>query len=168
MRTLAVLLGLALGITGDPTTSTVEQNARPVPAAAGIQVASPTPATGQSDNACPVSPPIRDRPPDDPHASSFANPNGIWYANDERTLWAWWWGKRSTGGYKVLWVRPVGAQLKVSGRRLDGDAGPLRAQIPAGYRYTYQASGLEFSTSGCWEIEATAGEARVKFVVRIP
>jgi hypothetical protein len=118
---------------------------------------------------CEVSRAVADRPPDDPHASTFASPNATWYANDERTLWAWWWGKTSTGDYKVLWVRPVGAELKVSGRRLDADALTLQARIPDGYsRYSYQASGLVFPSSGCWEVVASAGDARLKFVVRIP
>ena len=117
---------------------------------------------------CEVSRPVADRPPDDPHASSFASPNAIWYANDERTLWAWWWGKTSTGGYKVLWLRPVGAELKIGGQRLDGEAPGLRAQIPDGYRHSFQASGITFPSAGCWEVVASAGDARLKFVVRIP
>lgn len=117
---------------------------------------------------CRISQPVDDRPPDDPHASSFVSPNGTWYANDDRTVWAWWWGKTASGGYKVLWVRPVGAQLKISGQRLDGDAPALRTQIPDGYRHSFQASGITFPNAGCWEVVASAGDARLKFVVRIP
>ena len=118
---------------------------------------------------CPVSQSVKDRPPDDPGASSFASPGATWYANDDRTLWAWWWGKRSVGDYKILWIRPRGAELQVTGRRLDGDAGPLTASIPNGYSaHTYQASGIGFPTSGCWEVTATAGNANLRFVVRIP
>ena len=133
-------------------------------------IATVTPAgqAGQPDNSCPISHAVKDRPPDDPHASTFASPGAIWYANEERTLWAWWWGKRSVGDYKVLWVRPTGAQLKVTGRRLDGDASSLTAQIPDGYRHTFQASGLNFPTAGCWEVLASADNAKLRFVVRIP
>ena len=46
---------------------------------------------------CEVSPTVSDRPPDDPAASTFASPGGTWYANADRTLWAWWWGKRHNG-----------------------------------------------------------------------
>jgi len=123
----------------------------------------------QSADACPVSQSVKDRPPDDPHASTFASRGATWYANDERTLWAWWWGKRSVGGYKILWVRPTGAQLKITGRRLDGDAPPLSAEIPNGYQqYSYQASGVNFPTAGCWEVLASANDAKLRFVVRIP
>ena len=117
---------------------------------------------------CEVTKPVQDRPPDDPHASSFQSPGAIWYANRDRTLWAWWWGRTSTGGYKVLWVRPVGSELKVEGRRLDGPADPLIARIPDLYPWTYQASGLSFPAEGCWRVEATAGTASLTFVVRIP
>jgi hypothetical protein len=119
---------------------------------------------------CRASRPVSDRPPNDPHASSFASPNGTWYANEERTLWAWWWGRTSAGDYKVLWVRPIGAQLNIGGRRLDAntEASALTAHIPSGYPYSYQASGISFPKGGCWEIEATAGDARLKFVVRVP
>jgi hypothetical protein len=119
-------------------------------------------------NGCPVSQPVRDRPPDDPHASSFASPGGSWYANAERTVWAWWWGKRSFGDYKVLWVRPVGAKLQIAGRRLDGEAPPVEAAIPDGYPYTYQATAIAFPEPGCWQVEGTAGAARLTFIVSIP
>jgi hypothetical protein len=122
----------------------------------------------QAEHVCTVSEPVQDRPPDDPAASSFASPNGTWYANEARTMWAWWWGKRSVGDYKVLWVRPVGAQLKISGRRLDGESPPLAANIPSGYPYTFHATAIAFPSSGCWQVEGTAGDARLTFVVRIP
>jgi hypothetical protein len=123
---------------------------------------------GQTENICTVSETVTDRPPDDSHASSFASPNGTWYANEDRTLWAWWWGRTSVGDYKVLWVRPVGANLAITGRRLDGDAPPLSARIPDGYRQTFQATGITFPGAGCWQVEGTAGAARLTFVVRIP
>ena len=128
----------------------------------------PVPVVQTKTAECAVSQPVKDRPPDDPGASSFASPNGTWYANEDRTLWAWWWGKTSTGGYKVLWVRPVGADLQIEGRRLDADAPAPTAFIPDGYRQTFQATGITFPTAGCWEVLGSAGEARLKFIVRIP
>jgi hypothetical protein len=56
-------------------------------------------------------------------------------------------------------VRPVGAQLKIAGRRLDAESAPLTTNIPDGYaRVTNHATSLSFRSSGCWRIEATAGE----------
>jgi hypothetical protein len=89
------------------------------------------------------------------------------FANDSRTLWAWWWGRTYTGGYKVLWVRP-GRSLSVTGRRLDGASRPLTADIPAGYSNTYQASGLYFPEPGCWQVDARASGQTLRFVVRVP
>ena len=122
---------------------------------------------GFSNGVCTESRTVRERPPDDPNASSFASPGGIWYANDSRTLWAWWWGRTSDGGYKVLWVRP-GQVLNVTGKRLDGTGAALKANIPGGYDYSFQASGLYFPSAGCWQVDATAGGQSLRFVVRIP
>jgi hypothetical protein len=127
MRLLPVLLGVAV-----VTLWTMRSHAvQPDPlfdVAAGDDLhtfVSEEAGIGRTDNTCTVSEPVADRPPDDPYASSFATPNGTWYANQDRSLWAWWWGKRSAGDYKVLWVRPTGAQLQIIGRRIDGDAPPL-------------------------------------------
>src|SRR5262245_43726940 len=78
---------------------------------------------------CPVTTAVRDQPPPDPLADPF--PRALWYINSDRTIWAGWDAAHLRVGHnKVLWVRPQGTQLKVSGRRLDGVAGPLRARIP--------------------------------------
>jgi|SRR5579872_6626352 len=127
----------------------------------------PSQTAGYRNGVCTESPTVRDRPADDPNASSFASPAGTWYANDSRTLWAWWWGRMSNGGYKVLWVRP-GLALNVTGTRLDGTTGPLKADLPGGYFSSFQASGLYFPTAGCWEVDARAGGQSLRFVVRIP
>jgi hypothetical protein len=124
------------------------------------------PQPGFAAGVCTESPHVRDRPPDDPGASSFASPGATWFANDSRTLWAWWWGKMSDGGYKVLWVRP-GRALKVTGTRLDATSAPLRADIPSGYDDSFQASGLYFPGPGCWQVDATASGQTLRFVVRI-
>jgi len=67
-----------------------------------------------------------------------------------------------------LWVRPVGSELRIDARRLDGDAGPAAVTIPGGYPWTYQASGLVFSTPGCWQITGTAGGRTLQFTLSIP
>src|SRR5580658_8923748 len=75
------------------------------------------PTAGFSNGVCTESLKVSDRPPDAPGASSFASPGGIWYANDSRSLWALWWGKTYSGSYKVLWVRPQGETISVTGKR---------------------------------------------------
>jgi hypothetical protein len=119
------------------------------------------------DRVCTVTNVAADKPRDDPGADSFAGMD--WYSNTDRTMWAHWWGRRSNGEYKVLWIRPVGAQLKIIGRRLDGESAPLTANIPDGYaRVTYHATSLYFPSPGCWRIEATAGEHALAFVINVP
>ena len=55
----------------------------------------------------------------------------------------------------------------MSGRRLDATAPPLTARIPCCYPTGFQATGLIFPTSGCWEIKATAGSSELTFVVEV-
>jgi hypothetical protein len=65
--------------------------------------------------------------------------------------WPWWRGVRGT--------------LRIEGRRLNGDAAPLRAEIPAAYGLVgFQPSGLIFPTEGCWEITGRVGDASLTFV----
>jgi hypothetical protein len=68
----------------------------------------------------------------------------------------------------VLWVKPAGSQFTVQGRRLDGAAGPLGADLPNGYEsMDYQAAGISFPSAGCWEIEARANTTTWRFVVSV-
>jgi hypothetical protein len=122
---------------------------------------------GYVNGVCHTSPTVKDRPPDDPNADTFASPGGTWYADRDRTIWAWWWGRRSDGSYKALWVRPKGSTLIVTGRRLDGPSSPLKADI-ARSNYTFETSGLTFPKPGCWEVNASDAGKTLRFVVAIP
>ena len=66
------------------------------------------------------------------------------------------------------WRRERGQPLTIEGRRLDGPAPPLGADIPEGYDELYfQATGLIFPTEGCWEVTGRAGDASLTFVVLV-
>ena len=61
--------------------------------------------------------------------------------------------------------------LRISGRRLDAAAPPLRDDVPDGYGSTgFQASGVHFPTEGCWEVTGDLGTATtlsfVTFVIK--
>jgi hypothetical protein len=115
---------------------------------------------------CPVTPTVREEPARDPNADPFGP--GPWYVNADRTLWTWAGSETGTWvsggrGNKVMWIRPRGTRLEVSGRRLDGDAAPMKASIPGGYFFTFQATGLYFPAPGCWEVTARAGASEIRF-----
>ncbi len=120
--------------------------------------------TAQAETGCPVTPPTTERPAD-ANTASFSR---AWYRSPDGMIWAsqsehWFAGD----GNKVLWAKPSGSRLRVSGRRIDGPAPPLEAQLPDGYPGGYQASGLLFAISGCWEITAQADNSLLRFVAAV-
>jgi hypothetical protein len=129
-------------------------------------VAPGTEATEQP-SACPVTEAIRAEPPRDPNADPFGT--GPWYVNTDRSIWAWDAIRMVAGpkGNKVLWIRPQGTQLTISGRRLDANASPATATIPCCYPTGFQATGLAFPTEGCWQISAKAGSSALTFITRV-
>lgn len=71
-------------------------------------------------------------------------------------------------GMKFGWQRSVPGLLKITGRRLDAPAPPLRAEVSVdgaepGFVPTY----LIFSTPGCWEVTGKAGDASLTFVTKV-
>ena len=68
-------------------------------------------------------------------------------------------------GYKIGWFRPVGSELIITGRRLDAEAPPLEAETGCCYPTRFQASGVYFSTEGCWELNVQAENRKLSFVV---
>ncbi len=120
--------------------------------------------TDQSEN-CPASTPTIATPPDSAHRDPL--PHGAYFVSADELIWAtveqW-----RVGSLKVRWVKPLGSQLVVRGRRLDGNAAPLWARIDDGYVGDFQTSWLTFPTSGCWEVEARADGSFLQFVLYVP
>jgi hypothetical protein len=128
-------------------------------------------------SACATSPHVIGYPEGGPRG------NNDWYANADRTIWATFWGWDFVGlgpleaypreGYvatrKVLWYKPIGAPLIVTGRRLDGAAPPLLYDIANVRRLLgrIQPSRLDFPTAGCWEVDAKAGSSELLFIVQV-
>jgi hypothetical protein len=68
-------------------------------------------------------------------------------------------------GMKFGWWRQVSGYLRITGRRLDAPAPPLRADVSAGYGRTgFQASGVSFPTEGCWEVTGKVRQTTLTFV----
>jgi hypothetical protein len=127
-------------------------------------------------NSCPVSPNVADYPAEGPAV------RGGYFANSDRTIWATFWGwdfvrrtitptpelRGAVNGTKVLWVKPSGYKIVVTGRRIDGEAPPLEySTADPGRLDKIQPSGLYFPTTGCWEVTAKAGSSELRFVVLI-
>ena len=71
-------------------------------------------------------------------------------------------------GMKFGWLRGVSGQLRITGRRLDAVAPPLRAQVPDGYGDRgFQATYVIFPTPGCWEVTGRVGNSSVTFVTKV-
>ncbi len=120
-------------------------------------------ADGVPKNTCPVTEPEIAQPADDPNADPF--PRGPWFINQNRTLWAGWDAARlSTGGNKVLWIKPHGADLQITARKLGAHGTEFEASVPCCYRSGFHATGLHFAAEGCWEISAAAGGEEIRFV----
>ena len=152
----------------------------PLGACAAMRIAEPTPPSNTpivpftetaSANACPLTEPAWAKPPED---SAVQNPPeyGYYFINEDSSIWASaWWTKqdenylRAGEDIKVGWFRPAGAELEVTGQRLDGDAPSLEFHAPCCYPTRFQASGLGFPTPSCWEVIAKAEDRKLSFVV---
>ena len=83
-----------------------------------------------------------------------------WQAKDEKNPF-----RAGEEGNKIGWFRPAGAELVITGKRLDAEAPPLEAEATCCYPTRFQASGVYFPTEGCWEITAQAEARKLSFVV---
>jgi hypothetical protein len=137
----------------------------------------------RATSSCPASQAVHGSAPPDPNVDSSrtAASIGDWYINSDRTIWA---GPIPTGGWpsggalssggggavkgqKTYWVRPAGQPLVITGRRIDGPAPALEANIPCCYSTGFQIVALFFPTEGCWEVSAAAGDRELVFVTQV-
>ena len=91
----------------------------------------------------------------------------------------WWWAPRAPGGpiwtQKIFWGtvdfdhhKKEDYDLKVTGRRLDGDAPPLlvdRVTNALSEPHDYMLSGVYVPAPGCWEITGDRRGQKLSFVV---
>jgi hypothetical protein len=129
-------------------------------------------ACSGAQSACPLTEAVWIKPPED---SAVLNEPafGYYFVNEDQSIWAsaWWTEneefplRAGDEGNKLGWFRPAGAELVITGQRLDGDAPLLEAEIPCCYPTRFQATGLYFPTEGCWEVNAKAEDRELSFVV---
>jgi len=122
-------------------------------------------ACGADRNSCSVSEPVWALPPDD-QAVNDPPAYGYYFINGDQSIWAsaWWAGEEENYLHATA---DGGAELKITGHRLDSDVSALEADIPCCYPTRFQATGLYFPTDGCWEVTAKAEESILTFIVRV-
>ena len=129
---------------------------------------------GNAAKACLLTEPLWLKPPED---AAFPDPPAYsdYFVNEDRSIWASasWAIEEEYGTnvfrewIKVGWFRPAGAELVITGQRLDREAPPLEGQASCCYPTRFQASGLHFPTEGCWKVTAKAAESELWFIVWI-
>lgn len=122
-------------------------------------------AQSNAPSDCVLTQPIKDEPPKDPNADRFGF--RFWHVNADRTIWVQSQDWVARSGHKVIWIRPQGTQLEVTGRRLDSKASPLEICIPCCYTTGFQVTGMRFPAAGCWEITAKAGNSELRFIIKV-
>jgi hypothetical protein len=71
-------------------------------------------------------------------------------------------------GWKFPWWRLVRGQLMITGKRLDAPAPPATSYVPYGYGdIGFQASGVTFSSEGCWQITGKVDRTSLTFVTLV-
>ena len=68
---------------------------------------------------------------------------------------------------KFGWWRAGSGKIRISGRRLDASAPPLRAHVPDGYGLGFQATGLTFPTTGCWRVTGRYLKSQISFTLLV-
>ena len=137
--------------------------------------ASETPEVGETVECTPTAP-NGSTPPGEVPSDTFFGNGELWTTLWEEGTVVFEPGGageiRPDGSLAMKWpfVRGEAArgQLTVSGRRLDGPAATMTAEVPEGYGdIGFQATALVFPGPGCWEVTARSGEASLTFVTRV-
>jgi hypothetical protein len=160
---LPYLLFLGLLINVAVTACTARDNAATI-----------APIMTPTEQVCRVTDPVWAKPPAD-SAVQDEPVYGYYYVNEDRSIWgsAWWTGEEKFNmhageeGNKMGWFRSAGADLEITGQRLDAKAPPLESDVPCCYPTRFQATGLIFPTEGCWEVTAKAADKVLSFIIRV-
>jgi hypothetical protein len=135
--------------------------------APSLATSAPQPISLAAFANCPITTPVTDEHPKNSNTAAFSS---AWYVSTDRLLWASAGYRYWQGGNKVLWERP-GSVVSITGKLLRG-GDPKAAGVPT-IAYSpydgldYQASGVTFPVSGCWEVEARAGSSVLDFVTLV-
>ena len=108
------------------------------------------------------------KPPEDPAVDDEPG-FGYYYVNEDLSMWAsaWWVGEQEQylrageEGVKVGWFRPAGAELEITGRRLDGEAPPLHSHVPCCYPTRFLSHRPDIPQRGVLGSQRQGGRRRV-------
>jgi len=107
-------------------------------------------------------------PPGPAAGSSFYGADGIWVGFWPSNVVVQEVALDGSIDAKFGWWREGRGKLMIEGRRLDGPASALTANVPDGYGDTgFQASGIVFPTPGCWQVTGRVGTASLTFVTLV-
>ena len=148
-----------------PSSSVALQRADAAPTP--LPTTQPAGSTAAQD--CPVTKPTTANPPTVvPDGRPFIGP-GLFYVSPDRKIWAsvGSWSTSNPGAQRIIWLKPLGVPLEVSGRRLDAEAPPLEVFAGGDDHEDLKVGGLTFPTEGCWEIVAQSGTSVLRFVIYV-
>jgi hypothetical protein len=170
------LLAAACSSNAAPPHPSAESPRSPVGIEAPTETSSPGGRVTMADaKRCPVTLPTRFSPPPGVSADELFGSDDS-YGNGRLWVGGLWprgvivarpdfIDQDGSVGMKFGWWRQVSGYLRITGRRLDAPAPPLRADVPAGYGRTgFQASGVYFPDQGCWEVTGKVGGTALTFV----
>jgi hypothetical protein len=142
-----------------------------------VVAATPVPAKSPASS-CPVTD-VRGRRPPDRSTPAFNYGNAVIRVALQPKSGRLVAGRLAGGGERATinddgsidakfgWWRAGGGRIRISGKRVDAEAPPLRAQVPAGYARGFQATGLTFPTTGCWRITGRYAGASLTFTLLV-
>jgi hypothetical protein len=147
-----------------------------------LSTPSASPVETSTVKACPVTKPVLATPPEDSAVLSSPVP-GYYFINADRSIWASAWGpvdqpeshwQVNEDGLKVGWFRPAGAQLEITGQRLDaadtasGASTPLNAAGTASGASAPKVRGNASAPSESADGPRTSDAAAPPFQAHVP
>jgi hypothetical protein len=148
------------------------------PTAAENAPAQSSPSETETANGpCPVTNANGESPPGEKPDESFYGNGKLWTVLwPEGKVLAGKQDMRPDGSIEIKfpwWAAGVEGGLSIAGRRLDGPAPPVRAQINSGWPETgfsgdaFWASGVIFASEGCWRVTGRVGATHLTFVTLV-
>jgi hypothetical protein len=119
---------------------------------------------------CPVTQPNGVPPPGDDDALAYGSGSVSTYLWADGRVTAGDTAELRTDGSLAVewwWLRWTTGLLEVSGRRLDAESGPLRAEGLGATGEGVMRSVLVFPEPGCWEVTARMGDSGLVFITLV-